>query len=445
MFLLENFSNEVLELIFFHVRLCKETLECTEISPRINNVISNSIKIMNKVPIIWNSKKDDMKAPVNTRKYSDVRIQDVSQCSSQLKFFFATHSDTLTCVWLENCSIAMADLHALLSLVAANLTIIVFWNATLTDQKQLPKIEMPKLNHLQLFKSPEGSDVKVFISIINTCSLISLIYDKFGDESSPAPSEEAVVLIEFITQQRSLFKLTLVSSIADAATKYWFEEKPLAAKLQNLDIRYIRYNCRCNDVNFLHFKALVESKKDSLRELTVMYAHFEEERIHYLLSLQLNSLKMVYCSLEWNSERLILNNTIKQFYFIIHFRDPDDATVLALNRMLTSCESISELMISFDKSEERFLPLLETVAKKTSVTTLTVSKPVCLNATTFPAVKTVSFMNFHDDLNCGEVEKLLKANPQLTNVNFSNKPKDENFIQMIKEILQTLSVRYDRL
>lgn len=444
MFLLENFSNEVLELIFFNVRLRKEILECTEISPRINNVISNSMKIMNNVSITWNSKKDDLEVPAKNRKYTDVRIQDVSQCSSQSKHFLATNSDTLSCVWLGNCSITMSDLHSILSIVAAKLSIIIFWNTTVTDQKEFPEIEMPKLNYLQFHKSPQGSDIRFFISIVNTYSLTRVIYDKFGDESSPAPFEEAMVLIEFIMQQKNLFEITLVSSIADAAIKYWFEVKPLEAKLETLSILFINYSCRCNIFNFVHLKALVESQKNSLRKLSVSYTHFEEERIHYLLSLKLNSLQLIYCSLEWKSDRVIHNNTIKQFYFLIHFRDPDDATVLALNRMLTSCESISELMIYFDKSEDRFLPLLETVSKKTLVNTLTVANPAFLNAKTFPAVNKVSFIGDSKSLECGEFEKFLQANPQIRNLYFDKKPKNEN-IQMIHAVLPTSIVTYNRL
>lgn len=237
MFLLENFPNEVLELIFIHVNLRGNILECTEISPRINNVISNSIRIMKNVPITWNSKKDDLEDPLlKTRKYSIVTILDENQCSLRLMNFFASYSNTLNHVSLDNCSFEMSELYFTLSMVAATLERIIWKNTKLTGQKEFPKIEMPKLKYLQLYGTKERSDSVVFISIVNTCSLTRLFFDihHVCNYSSPFPAAEALVLIEFISQQRNLVELWLPKTIAEVATKYWFETKPLEAKVESL-------------------------------------------------------------------------------------------------------------------------------------------------------------------------------------------------------------------
>lgn len=124
MFLFENFSNEVLELIFLHVYRPEELLKCTEISPRINDVISSSFNI------VWKIVKDGMEVPPKHRKFTNVSIQDITEFRPQLEKFIATYLDTLTNIQMNNCTIKKSDLHSGLSMVAATLQKITFCNTT---------------------------------------------------------------------------------------------------------------------------------------------------------------------------------------------------------------------------------------------------------------------------------------------------------------------------
>lgn len=377
--------------------------------------------------------------PVKRRKCRYVKIQDVKRYSLQLQTFIETYIDTLVLIRLENCSFKMSDLHSALTMVGPKLEQIVFRRSRITDQKEFPKIEMPKLQYLKFTETLEGNDVRVFISMANTCNLENLVYDLVGVRGNVLPFKDALVLIEFITLQKNLTQLSLLSTFVVAALKYWFET-PLEAKLKSLEI-VIR--CKCVNINFLHLKALVGSQSNTLKELLVSHATLEEDKFQDILNLGLKSLQLGNCSLEWNSDRMAYNNTIKYFAFANGYEEPTEATLDALVRFLTSCEALVEVLISFNRFEERFQPLLEAVARKNTITSLAVREPCCLNAMTFPSVKTMWFLNNPDWSDYKKIKKLLFANPQVTNVNFQHKPKEAHFEKRIKRMARALNFEYE--
>lgn len=101
MFLLENFPNELLEMIFGHFmpsfEVFTDLLPLSEVSPRFNNLIAKSPRLMHGNVVIWrNKKKDVLKIPAKYRKYSDLRLSFIEECSVQLEKFTEKFADSIT-------------------------------------------------------------------------------------------------------------------------------------------------------------------------------------------------------------------------------------------------------------------------------------------------------------------------------------------------------------
>lgn len=77
MFLLENFPNELLEMITGHHKNISDILILSEVSPRFNNLISKSARLSKKIIIVWSYKKDSLSVPEKRRKYSDLILRNV--------------------------------------------------------------------------------------------------------------------------------------------------------------------------------------------------------------------------------------------------------------------------------------------------------------------------------------------------------------------------------
>lgn len=115
MFLLEDFSNEMLEIILGHLDISKCLRDLTEVSPRFENIISSSFRLMRGVVISWNVKKDSLEMPSKHRKYIFLEIANAEGCSAQLRKFIETFADTLIGIRFYCGTFEMADLHSLLS------------------------------------------------------------------------------------------------------------------------------------------------------------------------------------------------------------------------------------------------------------------------------------------------------------------------------------------
>lgn len=380
---LENFPDEVMELIFGHLEF-DSLLRLTETSPRMNEIISNSFRIMAKIQVIWNHGKDSSEVPAKHRKYRVLQVLYFFGCSAQLKKFFETFSDTLITIRFENCEIKMADLYSLLSMVAPTLEYFDFEHAALMEYEPLPPIEMPKLKRLKLHDLRDGYNVEVFTSMISTCSLRSFQYEDFlGRYRKPDAStrEEAAFLIDFITRQTHLTCVFLRPSVLDAVIEYWLAQKQLTIKLEDL---YIEYDG--SEKKFpVHWKFL-QSQRQSLKTLVVVWANFESEEVQDLLSLDLKELELDFCDFKWNRSRATTNNSIE--ILRIHSYTYD-----SIGLMVSSCEALKHIEIKFAVYHDMLLPALVTIATSDSITSLKIFFP---------------FGDFFQALNHSELESALK-------------------------------------
>lgn len=458
MFKLQDFSNEVLEIIFGHIPL----LELTEISPRFNNIISRSTPLMQKLVFVWSSKEQNrLEVPVKHRKYKTLQVEGIRNCCSKLKNFCETFADTLVVINFVNCSIPASYLRSLLLKVAPTLENLSFINTNVLHPVNVAKIEMLKLKVLRFDKSTENCDVTAFVPILSTNSLENFMYDEIVSKSGEPvlkKSKKADVLFEFLKHQTKLTTLDLRPSIMDAVIAYWLENKQLKLQIATLHLEFL-YGSQL--LNFLSHWKFLQSQRDSLKTLIVETANFNDEGLQDLLTLKLKELELFYCNLLWNTNRVTTNSTLEVLRINYKYESVSDDSINAIVHLLLSCKAVTFLEIAFKAFEDRFTPILNAIAAKTSITTLSIQNPGCVNAQTFPAVKNLrlglylasdestadTYVNSVTEEEAAremeslkvDIKRLVEANPQISTLTLDHRLKDDyQLIVSIKRFVPAL-------
>lgn len=387
MYLFESLPNELFEMIAGHHEETSDMLRLSEVSPRFNNLISKSTRLMSKINVLWTEKRDGLEIPAKHRKYSDLLIFSVNECSLQLKKFCETFADSITHVRLWNCSFKMSEVHFMLSLVSSGLKSLCFINSPMLEQKLFPKIEMPRLKELRYNSdtAEKKFDVRVFISMVSTYSLENFYYDDITTGPLSAISGEADVLVEFIKRQKRLDCACLIPSTVNEVIKHWLTLRESKIRLSILTINYAGRPMRSSHWKFL------ESQMKSLRCLRVKNANLGDHDISNLLSLNLEELVLECCDLKWERCREIENDSI--IILRIYYKDgPATKTSLeAIVHLISSCQVVISLDIEFPAYNDDLKPVLAVIANKDSISQLIILNPACVNATTFPFLKALCF------------------------------------------------------
>lgn len=436
---LENQPTEMLEMIFRHLSH-QELIETTKVSPRFNKVISKCSRLMNIVTITFKPGKESLKVPLkNNRRYKNLKIQNVRECGPELKKLFRTVSKTLTWVRLESCIFRMSDLHWGLTMVSSRIQQFAVVNTRVKQAREMRKIEMPNLEYLEFSKMPDGTSVKQLISCVSTQNLRRLIFDKFGDNLNRALAEDIAILMDLITPQKNLIKVTLPRTVTESAILYWMNEKPLEAKLRTLFLYYpLSHEDSAQQSHPCRTKFL-QSQRSSLERLFFAFARFKGDELQDLLSLQLKDLLFVFCPLEWNSQREIKNTSIKKLAFAYKY-ECSDSNLEAIKSMLSSCVELRDLTIAFGKYERRLQPVLDAISKSLKITTLSVFNIGCLNATTFPSVTRLIIIDDDRD----EILRLVTANRQVSSLNLVQSLEcDIKFKLSIQTVVPNAHIQYN--
>lgn len=442
MFTLENFSSEVLEMIFDHFGCSCQLLILTEVCPRFDAIISNSSRNMSSVSIRWTSKKDELELPEIRRKYSSLRIVGVTGLSFKLKEFFDEFGENFISLQFYDSTMTTYELHLLLK-TTSNLKLLDFAESPILKIEELPKIDLPKLKRLDFKTVDKQSDVRNLVSMVNTSSLEIFLFDDIVTEQKLATPEETADLLNFIKQQTQLISFHLRPSIADAVINYWLSQKELTLRLEEVSLEYL---CECQQLNIPSHWKFLETQRDSLSLLIVKSAKLKGEKLQNLLSLKLERLRLFCCEMKWNSDLMTKNTSIKSLKLMYANEYINDESIDAIVRMLISCESLTSLEIAFNGYDERLTSVMVAVANKTSITTLTIHSPGCVNATNFPFVKRLS-IHIDSELEGekDEIVRLVQANPQIKNLTLSHELEDDDdFGDLVKSLLsETAKVSFE--
>lgn len=444
---LEDFPNEVLEMVFGHITSRSDMLMLTETSPRMNDVISNSFWTMVKIGVIWNYKKEaTLEVPSKRRKYKFLRVQTISGCSAKLKKFFETFSDSLIGIQFLSCKFRMFDLHTLLSMAAPTLENLSFIKTLVVKQKQdqVLKCEMPQLKRLRFDGSEGGCDVMVFISSVPTSTLKAFMYDDVIEEQEAA--ENTTNQVNFTKRQKRLTHISLRPSFANAKVEYLVTEDGFVIEL---DHRFLDNPGVIQTVNFATHWKFLQSQRKTLRSLDLVCTKFEGEELQDLLSFELEQLALHRCFFSWKDDRATENHTIQAIVLNYSYGDTSDDCINAINQMLLSCKGLVCLETIFKGCDDRLKPVLKTIANKTSITSLIVHCPDSVNVATFPAVEVlgVGIGNTGKD----EMDKrkegilrLVQANPHINVVSLDIKLKDDTAFKVLLErsIPSTITIEY---
>lgn len=94
MFSLETMLDE-LQSVFNHIKQILDLIKITEISPRMNEIVSNSSRLMQTLAVDYSLRKDETEIPKLKRKYRVLIIYGVNGCSSNLESFIETFANSL--------------------------------------------------------------------------------------------------------------------------------------------------------------------------------------------------------------------------------------------------------------------------------------------------------------------------------------------------------------
>lgn len=366
---LENFPNELLEMIVGHFDEKSDILKLFEVSPRFNNLISKSPRLMREIDI-------------KHRNYSVLHLFYVEEYSEK---FVETFADSIAKIRFWECELKMSEVHLLLSMVSSTLENLKVVHLPMLEHEILPKIEMPKLKRLRynVTLSAKEFDVRALVSMISTSSLKSFMYGNFSTENELEPPVDATVLIDIIKRQKRLNDVFLHSSVADAIIEHWHSDQYSNSVPKLLQIDYAG-----GAIPAFHWK-FFESPKISLRCLMMEKVIFGGSDLLNLLSLELQELSLTSCVLKLDKNREIRNDSIEILRILcydneeIFTKDSIEPIVL----LISKCQAVRSLEINFASYHEALDPILAAIAGKTSIVQLTITNPFIVNATTFLSVK----------------------------------------------------------
>lgn len=144
-----SFPDEVFEYIFSHLP-GKSLLELTLVSPRFDEIISTSRRLMKNLKFIWTGEE------TCTRNISAVLLFGLDEMTSATKCFINEHRYNLKTIDLEGCTFSQSEFHELLRTVAGNLEELSTHYVDVTGWEELPKINLDKLRRYNAGAIPQN-------------------------------------------------------------------------------------------------------------------------------------------------------------------------------------------------------------------------------------------------------------------------------------------------
>lgn len=327
--------------------------ELREVCQRFIHVITNSVPIMRKFTLCWNTFSDQgLSILALERKFCRVRFLTSREEIPEMLTFFRSYHPTLSKIDLPGADLEPEELHEILSLVAGAVEKLSCFSSV-RDNAELPRIVLPKLKSLTLgnrsarFFNYTGTDSKVFMPKLREFSY-------YGNPAEPH-DEIRDVLVEFLRRSDRLHALTIRNSLARrmlmevTVTPFTFQLKELTLEMH--DFPMVRDNI--NIANMLEFMTrglprFLASQRNSLTQLAIRNAVLHASDFDAILQLKIKDLEVSHCWIEWEDGPELENQTIEKFKFSLHYaaKINQEDQRYAIDRVLYSCKNLRSVKIN---------------------------------------------------------------------------------------------------
>lgn len=317
--LLKQFSFEVLEMIFSHLSE-REILESTLISPTVNKIISNSLRLMRNIRF----KVEGRRSKLGTRKYKKIDLLEIKSFSI-LKIL----PEYLTEITVESCKVKVSVFHTMLSIVSNSIEIIIISDCNLdlegrysdydkVDKKSyLPFFEFPKLKTL-LMVDITGESRYFLLSVIKATNLTDLgLIDARYQKRYP---KFCIVdmMLELIKRNSNLKRLHIPLEVSEAFLAYALSQLEVEYKFEELGLLFAHPICPVTGVDFCD-EALefFKTQRDTLKSVKLDGCVISELQATHLLSLNLARLELYSCNMVLQPHGGCDNFSIESLTFIM--------------------------------------------------------------------------------------------------------------------------------
>lgn len=437
----EDLSNDVMEMIFEFFDTTKEILEITLVSPRINQLVSNSSVLMEKMKVTWSPARELVKIPKKTnviRKYKKIKILGVEKVSPMLSEFVESHA--LTLISIEDSTLTMSELRNILTLSANSLKVLSITNTNIQEQHDLQSIKLTCLEELRTNNPPVNCDMKFLICIISTTSLRKFVFSSHKDNPIEFTAKDAEIFTKYLCAQKNLRELLLPAKMSRQFLDYVVELKDAKLKLTDLHLQSPVFDFGCRFYKHPSYWKFIEMQEHSLRRLSFTGINMTNESLRQVLDLNLVALKFYYCSFGWDRHEIygVISTTIVEMD-IVCGPELDSESLHAILKILLICSRLRRLNIQVGKAMPRTFSK-DLAAKIQKLECLTLHDCNDLGSETVPCVKKLTLIDT-DKLN---IMKFLKANRQIKQINLrTSLEEDKEFLKEIHKELPSAVVLYN--
>lgn len=425
-----KFPDNVLEVIFSQVPKEQLLKELTLVSPRFNQVISNSLFLLRHVKFNWDSRKV---AP--TRKYTRINFID-SIATPQLQKFIQDRPTSFTSMGFDDCAFTRSKLYEILSSVAANLKELSFDRLRLMGRYDMPLIEMPNLEQFKVLdnaQSKTNTDYWSFLfASLVTPNLKSLIYSVRSPEMLP---EEAQTFAQFLVAQSKLESISLSANATKALVNH-SASFPFHASRINLDL-----TSPDGPVNKDFSQAVVkflETQKESLAHLTLKSCVLDSAATERILGLSaLKDLQLFQGSLLHDRKIEAANQSLTRikFSFVEVVNEPGSGdNKQAVANILECCKALESVdfgRVAIHDETWKVLAGIKTLRK--------LKFDACtVKAVSLPTVEELVIVNCDKQ----NVVELIGANKQLKSVVVDRGCQEDEKFQALSKGLKSLSISF---
>lgn len=303
---LQHFPIEVIEMVFCHLT-SRDILKSTLISPKVNQIISNSMHLLENCRF----KIGGYLPNLGSRKYSKIDFYDLAHQFPELPTF-------LTQLSLNNCAMDADLLQRVFSKLSSTLEVLILnscfiqfsYDYEKSKKKELRYVQLPQLKTLILVDLDINSGF-ITLSIIKTLNLAEFGLIRLHELDSVQNCVAKLFVdtvkcnskIKILHMPPVVTEMFISEALKHPEIEFHFEELSFALEYGQRDFSDLI-------MNFL------EIQKDTLTSCRFEECHFKEEHLIRLLSLNLVQLEIHVCSMEAIRETVIENSTIESLTFL---------------------------------------------------------------------------------------------------------------------------------
>lgn len=385
-----------------------EIPDLTLVSKQFNEVISNSVKLMNNFEVQWDRSKDrgDMRPLLKSkRKYRKLNVLEITGIKPCFDRFITNHASTLTSIGFYDCAMTSTELYSILIRVASNLEEIDFCEVNFELDCDVKPIVMPKMKSMEIMYGRGDG----YVSILNFFEGSKV--EKFSYEDTyELDHEEAETIAAFIL---SLKDLTFLSLTSDVVLKVFADERFALSVTCQLEQVFLWINGPernsdevANDAVYRNICSFLHRQRKTLNILTLARCPVDNTMLSFVLKLdQLKDLRLVHSDFVSSEILAKPNKTIERLFISMQeIVEVDEETVIC--NLLENCANIRKLR--FSHCHVTFEMSMIIAYKMTHLQKLEMYQ--CnLEVVSFPSLKKLEILNC--DLE--DVTKLVRVNRHL--------------------------------